>query len=279
MYEIREKYKHLIPRPKKGLGQHFLKDHTVSRRMADYVWKNSPDYILEIGPGAGDLTFALLEKGPIVAVEIDDRLKPFWEAITKEVPHLTVIWADFLTLKEDDIPTGIYNTAGNLPYMIGTTIITHLIKNFSTWSLGAFMLQKEVARRIKAQRGKEKSSLSVWMQTYTDIVSSFVVKPRAFSPPPKVMSEVLFIKRQETPLCHVDPDIWENFLKGVFKQKRKTLLNNLKNMGYSKDCIEYVLRKAGVKPTSRGEEVSVETLCHVYTLLSSENICQDQYNP
>ncbi|UZN22625.1 ribosomal RNA small subunit methyltransferase A [bacterium 3DAC] len=278
MYEIREKYKHLIPKPKKGLGQHFLKDHSVSRRIADYVWKDGPDYILEIGPGAGDLTFALLEKGPVVAVEIDNRLKPFWETVIKDVPHLTIIWADFLKLREDDIPTGTYNTTGNLPYMIGTTIITHLVKYFPSWKLGAFMLQKEVARRIKAQKGKEKSSLSIWMQTYTEIVSSFLVKPGAFSPPPKVMSEVIFLKRRETPLCNIDYDKWEKFLKGVFRQKRKTLANNLRNMGYSKQCIEHILNVVGLKPTIRGEEVSVETLCHVYTLLSTENICKNQYH-
>ena len=275
MYEIRDKYRHLIPKPKKGLGQHFLKDHNVARKMADFVWESSPDFVLEIGPGAGDLTFALLQKGPVVAIEIDTRLKPFWDAVMKDIPHMTVIWGDFLTFHEDILPEGLYNTTSNLPYMAGTTILTHLVKHFSRWERGAFMLQKEVADRIKAQKGKVKSSLSIWMQTYLDIQSSFKVKPGAFTPPPKVMSEVILVKRRETPRCDIDKDQWEMFLKGVFAGKRKTLRNNLRAMGYKDQCIAKTLKEASLKLTARGEEVTLETLCHVYKILHSKDICQD----
>ncbi len=278
MYKLREKYKYLIPHPKKGLGQHFLRDHKVARDIALFVWQNNPKFVLEIGPGAGDLTFALLEMGPVIAIEIDGRLKPFWDAVQREIHHLQVIWADFLQIGEETLPVEPYNVAGNLPYMVGTAIISHLLKSFKQWNRGAFMLQKQVAKRIYATSGKSKSSLSIWFQTYAEVISTQTVKPGAFFPPPKVMSEVIYTRRREEPLCEADPDKWEMFLKGVFKQKRKTLKNNLISMGYSKECVEYILRNLGIMDTIRGEEVNVETLCHVYHMLSSKDICKDQSN-
>lgn len=276
MYSIREKYKHLIPKPEKGLGQHFLRNHIVAKRISDFVWSNNIDYVLEIGPGSGDLTFALLEYGKVVAVEVDTRLKPFWDQIQQEIPHLEIIWKDILEITEEAIPQGNYNVAGNLPYMIGTAIISHLIKHFPRWNLGVFMLQREVARRIRATEGRERSSLSVWIQTYFEIISTLKVKPGAFYPPPKVMSEVIFLKRRSSPLCNVGYNEWEHFLKIIFKQKRKTLANNLKNAGFSKECIDYILKDLGITMSTRAEEVSIELLCHVYQLLYSKNICKDK---
>ena len=272
-YQIREVCKHLLPPPKKGLGQHFLKSRAIARKIADWAWEDSPRLVLEIGPGRGDLTFALAQGGPVVAVEIDLRLKPFWRCI-QEHTKIEIIWGDILNLKEEDIsPTHPYAIASNLPYYIGTTILTHLTKHFRGWHTGVFMFQREVAERIKAKPGtKARGSLSVWIQNLFEVQKSFTVPSGAFTPPPKVVSEVIKLKRRAKPLCTENIDCLERLLKIVFASKRKNLRNNLR--AHFGDYADILLTVAGIDGKRRAEQLSNEEVCRLFQTLFAEGFCE-----
>jgi 16S rRNA (adenine1518-N6/adenine1519-N6)-dimethyltransferase len=277
-YEIRESCKYLLPQPKKGLGQHFLKSRSVAEKIASWAWEEHPQMVLEIGPGRGDLTFALAKHGPVVAVEIDQRLKPFWNCIRKKA-NINIVWQDIFNLKEQDInPPTPYSVASNLPYYIATTIVTHLVKHFKGWSTGVFMFQREVAERIKAKPGTRlRGSLSVWIQNLFEVEKSFIVPRGAFTPPPKVTSEVLKLKRRTAPLCTDDIDCFERLLKIIFANKRKNIRNNLR--AFFRDYADILLTEAGIDGKRRAEQLENEEICRLYKTLSAEGFCQGESHP
>lgn len=225
-------------RPKKSLGQHFLKDeHIASEIAATISGDNLPacarDYgelpILEIGPGMGVLTKYLLETGrEVTAVELDGESVAYLHATR---PDLKVIEADFLKLALGEVYPGPFALIGNYPYNISSQIFFKVLDNIDRIPVVAGMLQKEVAERICSRPGsKVYGILSVLLQAWYDCEYLFDVAPDVFSPPPKVTSGVLRLTRNSRKELGCDPVAFKRVVKTAFGQRRKTLRNSLASL-------------------------------------------------
>lgn len=222
-------------RAKKNLGQHFLKDEDIARRIADTLsvenlpagqpeWGELP--ILEIGPGMGVLTKYLMDTGrPLKAIELDHESVEFLNHL---YPDLDVIEADFLKMNLDDIFPGEFALIGNYPYNISSQIFFKVLDYREKIPVVSGMLQKEVAERICSGPGsKVFGILSVLLQAWYDCEYLFNVEPFVFTPPPKVRSGVLRLTRNSRRTLGVDEAFFKTVVKTAFGQRRKTLRNSL----------------------------------------------------
>ncbi|MDE5552016.1 MAG: 16S rRNA (adenine(1518)-N(6)/adenine(1519)-N(6))-dimethyltransferase RsmA [Muribaculaceae bacterium] len=225
-------------RAKKALGQHFLKDLNVARRIAETIsesslpvdcreWSSLP--VMEIGPGMGVLTRYLVESGrDVTAVEIDTESV---EYLSREMPELRVVEGDFLKLDLDSIIEGEMALIGNYPYNISSQIFFKVLDYKEKIPVVAGMLQKEVAERICAGPGsKVYGILSVLLQAWYDCSYLFSVPPGVFAPPPKVTSGVLRLTRNGRRELGCDERKFKTVVKTAFGQRRKTLRNSLGGM-------------------------------------------------
>lgn len=215
-------------RPKKYLGQHFLTDANIARKIAVSVPNVSSLPLLEIGPGKGILTEYLLDAfgKNFYAVEID----PEAVVVLKErFPELgeRLINADFLTLPLDDLFPDQVGLAGNLPYNISSQIFFRLLDYYKKIPFMVCMVQKEVAERIASPGGnKEYGILSVLLQAYFSVEYLFTVNEKVFTPPPRVKSAVIrLIRKKNLPDC--DFEKLRHLVKTAFNQRRKMLRNSL----------------------------------------------------
>lgn len=216
-------------RPKKELGQHFLKDLSVAQRIADSISSEYCPDTLEVGPGMGVLTQFLLQREDLrtYAVEIDrestDYLKEHYPALT---PRL--IEGDFLRMDLGErFPEGV-NVVGNFPYNISSQIYFKILeyKDIVPQSVG--MIQKEVAERIVEKPGtKAYGILSVFLQAFYDIEYLFTVEPHVFNPPPKVRSAVIRLVRNRRETLGCDEALFRKIVKATFLHRRKTIRNSL----------------------------------------------------
>lgn len=213
-------------KPKKALGQHFLTDESIAADIADTIADEKDLPILEIGPGTGVLTKYLLRTGrELKAVEIDSESVAY---LAINYPQLQVIEGDFLRLNVADIFGSPFALIGNYPYNISSQIFFKVLDNIDTIPVVAGMLQKEVAERICAAPGsKVYGILSVLLQTWYDCKYLFNVPPHVFSPPPKVMSGVIRLTRNERTELPCSPKLYKSIIKTAFGQRRKTLRNSL----------------------------------------------------
>lgn len=242
---------------KKGLGQHFLLDLNLTRKIAGYCDAGPGDTILEIGPGPGGLTRALLETGAdVIAVERDRRIAPILEDLSNATGRLRAVEAD--ALKTDEEALGVpANTviASNLPYNISTELlIKWLTVQPRFWRRMVLMFQREVGDRILAAPGsKTYGRLSVIAQAASAPHLGFHLPARAFTPPPKVDSSVLVFDNAGYPdhLAHL-----ERVTAAAFSQRRKMLRQSLKCV--FSDRLTEVLRQEGIDETARAEDLSVE---------------------
>ncbi|MEQ8177524.1 MAG: 16S rRNA (adenine(1518)-N(6)/adenine(1519)-N(6))-dimethyltransferase RsmA [Amphiplicatus sp.] len=247
---------------KKALGQHFLLDLNLTRKIARAANVSSGDRVLEIGPGPGGLTRALLEAGAhVIAIERDSRVAPALADIAAAYPgRLVAIEADALAIDERSVVgDGAVKIAANLPYNISTELLIKWLRagNEPTplWSVMALMFQKEVADRILAAPGsKTYGRLSVIAQAASRPSRAFDLPARAFTPPPKVDSSVVVFFPAPAPLA--DIAALERVTQAAFSQRRKMLRQSLKSLWGSE--VEVRLERVGVKPTDRAEDVSVE---------------------
>lgn len=224
-------------RAKKHLGQHFLTDENIAKRIANTLIGDGYQHVLEIGPGMGVMTKYLLEKDyKLSVIDLDeesiDYLKKHYNAL-----EMNIIHGDFLKYPLEELfdgkPCAII---GNFPYNISTQIVfktleyKHLIPEFSG------MFQKEVAQRICSKEGsKAYGILSVLTQVFYDSEYLFTVPPRVFAPPPKVDSGVLRLTRKENLELACDEKMLFRVVKLAFNQRRKTLRNSLKSLNLSDD--------------------------------------------
>lgn len=220
---------------KKNLGQHFLKDEGIARRIADTLSASElpagdESYgslpVLEIGPGMGVLTKYLMENGrELTAVELDTESV---EYLGKVYPDLKVIEGDFLKMNLDEIYPGQFALIGNYPYNISSQIFFKVLDYKEKIPVVSGMLQKEVAERICSGPGsKVYGILSVLLQAWYDCKYLFNVPPGVFAPPPKVMSGVLRLTRNSRESLGVDEAFFKTVVKTAFGQRRKTLRNSL----------------------------------------------------
>ncbi len=224
-------------KPKKHLGQHFLKDLNIAEKISQSLRRDDYDKILEVGPGMGVLTqFLLKNKNKDIWVNEIDRESV--EYLQKNYPELQnkIIDGDFLKLDLEKIfPGEQIAVIGNFPYNISTQIVFKTLENKEKIPEFAGMFQKEVSQRITATHGNKKYGiLSVLTQIYYDTEYLFEVSQMVFNPPPKVKSAVIRLSRKE-----IFPEINYEFLKKIvktaFNQRRKTLRNSLKSLNLSEN--------------------------------------------
>lgn len=251
---------------KKSLGQNFLIDNNIKRKIVDSASIDSESLILEVGPGNGAITKLLVEKDvPVIAFEIDTRLKSELDKIKSD--NLKVIYGDFLNVNLDDVLKNYkysnIHLIANLPYYITTPIINKVISEVCIDEM-IIMVQKEVGDRFKAKSGtKDYNSLSVFLQYYFDIEKVVLVSKNSFIPRPKVDSIVVKFTRKKELLYVKDEEMFFKFVRDSFKQKRKNLRNNLNGL-YDLDMVLQVLNKYGLDLSVRAECLSEEILADIY---------------
>ena len=244
---------------KKSLGQNFLIDDNIKRKIVESSNVSEDSIIIEVGPGSGAITKLLVKKGvPVVAFEIDTRLKDELSKI--EDDNLEVIYEDFLKVSLKDVLSK-YNykhisLIANLPYYITTPIITKVMEEKCVNEM-IVMVQKEVGDRFSAKpRSKDYNSLSVFLQYYFNIEKVCLVSKNCFVPKPKVDSIVVKFTRRDNLIKLNNEELFFKLVKDSFKQKRKNLRNNLRS--YDLDKIESVLKTFGKDLTNRAEELTIE---------------------
>ncbi|SHI55328.1 16S rRNA (adenine(1518)-N(6)/adenine(1519)-N(6))-dimethyltransferase RsmA [Thermoclostridium caenicola] len=256
----------------KTLGQNFLTDANIIRKIVETAEVNENDFVLEIGPGIGALTARLAEKaGKVVAVEIDRHLmEPLAETLGG-FGNVQVINADIM---ETDLTAltagwdGPLKVVSNLPYYITTPIIMNLLESDIPWELLVFMVQKEVVARMVAMPGtKDYSALSVAVRYYSEPRLAFHVSRNCFIPKPEVDSAVVKLKKRSQDLAEdVDREFLFRVVRASFGQRRKTLLNALGNQPWldgGKERLREVLQEMGLSGDIRAEALSVEQFVHL----------------
>jgi 16S rRNA (adenine1518-N6/adenine1519-N6)-dimethyltransferase len=219
-------------RAKKNLGQHFLNDKNIAKRIVDSLQSGAVSKVLEIGPGMGVLTQFLMQNSAYETsvVEIDRESVEYLE---KHYPELKdrIISADFLRLRLDNYFQEPFAVIGNFPYNISSQIFFKILEYRNQIPEVVGMLQKEVAERLAAGPGsKTYGILSVLLQAYYNIEYLFTVHENVFTPPPKVKSGVIRLTRNERQHLDCDEKLFTSIVKMAFNQRRKTMRNSLKSM-------------------------------------------------
>jgi 16S rRNA (adenine1518-N6/adenine1519-N6)-dimethyltransferase len=217
-------------RPKKALGQHFLKDQNIARKIVSGLKAEGITKVIEVGPGMGVLTRFLLERNEFetIPVEVDSESVAFLNA---EFPVLKdkIVAGDFLELKLEQISTEKMAVIGNFPYNISSQIFFKVLENRSLVDEVVCMVQKEVAQRIASPPGsKEYGILSVFLQAFYKIEYLFTVHENVFAPPPKVKSGVIRLSRNGTHQLDCNEDLFFKVVKATFNQRRKVISNSIK---------------------------------------------------
>ncbi len=249
-------------RAKKHLGQHFLKDENIARKIAESLTGHGGyKHVVEIGPGTGMLTKYLLEKkeNDVSVVEIDRESVEF---LKLNFPQLKgkIIEGDFLKM---DINLPHYAIIGNFPYNISSQIFFKTLEHRNQIPEVVCMIQKEVAQRIASPPGsKEYGILSVLLSAFYDIEYLFTVNETVFVPPPKVKSGVIRLTRNTTAALDCDEKQFFNVVKTAFNQRRKTLRNALKSLTFAPVAESNLFNK-------RAEQLSVGEFVELTKLLSN----------
>ncbi|MCZ7675481.1 MAG: 16S rRNA (adenine(1518)-N(6)/adenine(1519)-N(6))-dimethyltransferase RsmA [Roseovarius sp.] len=250
---------------RKSLGQNFLLDLNLTARIARAAGNLTRADVLEVGPGPGGLTRALLAEGArrVLAVEKDSRCIPALEEIAAACPgRLTIIEGDALEIDPLVHLTAPVKVVANLPYNIGTELLVRWLTPPAWppfWDSLTLMFQREVAERIVARPGsKAYGRLAILAQWRAEARIVLHLPPGAFTPPPKVSSSVVHLSALPEPRFPADPRILQELIARAFNQRRKMLRSALK--GLAPD-IEDRLRAAGIAPTDRAETVPLEKFC------------------
>ncbi|WP_114287580.1 16S rRNA (adenine(1518)-N(6)/adenine(1519)-N(6))-dimethyltransferase RsmA [Candidatus Halocynthiibacter alkanivorans] len=250
---------------KKSLGQNFLLDLNLTAKIARQAGDLSGSDVLEIGPGPGGLTRGLLAEGArkVLAIEKDARCAPVLEEIAETYPgQLEFIIGDALAVDPLQSLQKPIRVVANLPYNVGTELLVRWLtpKQWPPfWDSLTLMFQKEVALRIVATPGsKAYGRLALLSQWRADVQIMMELPPEAFTPPPKVHSAVVHLKMLPEPRFPANAKVLSRLTAAAFNQRRKMLRASLK--GQAPD-MEDRLVAAGIKPTQRAEEISLEKFC------------------
>lgn len=258
-------------RAKKSLGQNFLVDESVIKKIVQAVDPRDGETIIEIGPGQGALTSSLvMTPSRVIAIELDRELAPLLKWKYRAFENFVIIEGDALVVDicEAIAPASSARLVANLPYNISTVILQRLLDQRACLSELTLMLQREVAARITALPStSERGYLSVLVQAYAEIETLFDVPPTAFRPSPKVWSTVVRLKPRPQPVVDVEDDdlLWRLVSTG-FAQRRKTIFNNLRNAhslfagGNIDDDlgVTRLLESSGIESKRRAETLTLE---------------------
>ena len=268
--QIRELAAALDLKPSKSLGQNFVHDGNVCRKIVRTAGLEASDIALEIGPGLGSLTLALLEVAQsVVAVEIDARLaKQLPITIARHCERaeaLTVIQADALTLQ--NLPVAPTVLVANLPYNVSVPVFLHLLEILPSLRSGVVMVQAEVADRLAAKpNSKEYGIPSVKAAWWADVTGAGSVSRNIFWPQPNVDSKLVSFTRRQTP---GDEELRKKVFAIIdlaFAQRRKMLRSALSSIYGGSAAAEAVLTSAGIDPTLRGEALDIASFCAIAKL-------------
>jgi 16S rRNA (adenine1518-N6/adenine1519-N6)-dimethyltransferase len=252
-------------RARKGLGQHFLIDGEVLRRIISAAELTSSDVIVEIGPGLGILTRELAQKaGQVIAIELDNKLAALLKQTLASLSNITVINEDVLKIEPKNLATG-YKLVANLPYYITSPVLRHFLEASARPRLMILMVQKEVAETIVAKPGRM-SLLSVSVQFYGEPRIIGIVPARCFYPAPKVDSVILRIDPSPQPRVAVaDEGGFFELVRAGFTAPRKQLANSLaQGLGVSKAEVLPLLERANIEPRRRAETLSLEEWARLF---------------
>lgn len=252
----------------KSLGQNFLIDENIIKKILDSAQITKEDIVIEVGPGIGTLTQALATQAhKVVAVEIDKHLLPILQDTLSDFNNVEVIHADILKLDIENLIQEIGNqksikVIANLPYYVTTPIIMHFLEKRIPIESMVVMVQKEVADRMQSAPGtKDYSTLSVAVQYYCEPQMVTRVSRTVFIPQPNVDSAVIKLVILKEPRIVVkDESLFFRIIKAAFSKRRKTLLNALagSNLGIDKEIIKMILERSDIQGERRGETLKIE---------------------
>ena len=249
-----------LPTPNKRLGQNFLIDPNIVRKIVALAELSPNDHVLEIGPGRGILTEALsCTAGRVTAIEVDSRLHAYLETKQAELPNVELVCDDALAYPVENLPMGTIVVA-NLPYYISTPLLFRLLGQRGRFPRMVLMLQDEVADRLVAQPGgSDYGVLSVMTQYAADITKAFRVSAQCFRPRPDVASAVVWLGMKErTRLSPKEEVTLRALVKAAFAHRRKTLVNSLRDEGYELHPVIETLQRLEIALARRAETLSVE---------------------
>ena len=265
--QIRELAAALDLKPSKSLGQNFVIDSNVCTKIVRTAAVGPTDIALEIGPGLGSLTLALLESAAsVVAVEIDSRLAgqlPITVANHFEHPeNLTVLNQDALTIQT--LPVNPTVLVANLPYNVSVPVLLHLLEKFGSLRTGVVMVQAEVADRLAAKPGtKDYGIPSVKAAWWAEVKGAGSVSRSVFWPAPNVDSKLVSFTRRQTPGDEVLRRKVFTIIDAAFAQRRKMLRSALSSLYGSSSAAEQILQRADIDPTLRGEALEISSFCAI----------------
>ena len=259
---------------KKTLGQNFILDTNLLDKIVRNAKMRDPDpfekgTVIEVGPGPGGVTRAILENEAkhLTVIEKDERCLELLHDIQNAYPQrLTVLNEDALNVQTDQLGLAPRAVIANLPYNIGTLLLTGWLKKIDSFSSLTLMFQKEVAERLIAKPKTESyGRLSILTQWLCETKILFYVPPSCFVPAPKVTSAVVFLKPRLKPLAPARIDLLEKITATAFNQRRKMLRSSLKSLGNP----EELCAAANVPVTARPEEIGIEAFCAMARLLEN----------
>jgi 16S rRNA (adenine1518-N6/adenine1519-N6)-dimethyltransferase len=254
----------------KRLGQNFLIDPNIVRKIVALAELGPHDRVLEIGPGRGILTEALCRTASrVTAIEIDPRLHAYLSTRQDEFPNLTLVLDDAMNYPIDSLPAGTVVVA-NLPYYLSTPLLFRLLDQRDRFPRMVLMLQDEVADRLVAKPNSSAYGvLSVMAQYAADITKAFRVSSQCFRPRPEVGSAVVLLRTKERrELNREEEPKFATLVRSAFAHRRKTLVNSLRDEGYSPTVVIDALRSINLSPTLRAETLSLIQLIELTRRIS-----------
>jgi 16S rRNA (adenine1518-N6/adenine1519-N6)-dimethyltransferase len=264
--------------PRKKWGQHFLIDRNILNKVIRTAQIEKKDLVLEIGPGLGEMTFALARQARrVIAVEIDPKLVEILNKKVVDYPNVEVLKRDILKIDFDqffDREGERIKVVANLPYQISAPLLFRFVESKEVFSTLTLMLQKEVAERMVAAPGtKTYGPLSIFLQLFSNLSICFYIKPSAFFPPPKVESAVVHMVFREKPMVELEDEKWfRKVVRGCFGYRRKTLINGLKHSGLSlPQDMERRIERIGIDPRRRPETLTIQEFARLAEALNTED--------
>ncbi len=268
-------------KPKQSLGQNFLVDENIARKIVHSLALKEKDVLIEIGPGQGALTKHLInEPGTLIAYEVDTRVVDIlverFQSPSVNIVHQDFLQADLMSLSSK------YRTplriVGNIPYHLTSEILFKIIENRTAVSDATIMIQSEVADRLIASPNtKEYGILSVISSLYGKTTKLFTVSPKCFYPQPNVMSAVIRFSLYDTLPFTVNERLFKTIVKTAFGKRRKMLRNSLSYLPFEESKVVRILERTGQWSTLRPEDLTIE---HFVQLTSTvEQILHDEHRP
>ncbi len=262
-----------FPRPKKRLGQNFLTDQNISKKIIASSHLTPLDTVLEIGPGCGALTRLLCQSvSKVIAVEVDGGLVSFLQGICADCPNLDLRHADALDFPFSSLPPNSVVVA-NLPYQISSPLLFKMFEGRKNLHRMILMMQREVAQRVVAQpRTRDYGILSVCSQYFSSPTILFKIPPTCFSPRPEVDSAVVqFVIRKERNPGIEEEGMFVRVVRAAFAHRRKTLLNSFRDSGVPLAEIETRCGLVGIDPKRRAETMTVQEFIALAKTFLPEN--------